>query len=238
VRSPGSSAAVTADVELDRLVLVGDLHLQRARLLGEQARPRVAAADRLLGDDLLLRLREQVRPVAADVAQVVAASLEAIRGEQLLGSLVVERGPLELEEQELGLDRRRLLVDARDERPVRRVVRVDREAQVCVVGRSADQIADDIELVHRVRELGAFEVLDAAGVALRERGGALVGFRQHAVDARLALAFDKGLEVPGDVLKIGHAHHPNVTQGRAEATIIPILRLLAAPSLTSPGGRE
>src|SRR4029079_11566433 len=45
----------------------------------------------LLGEDLLLGLRQQVFAVAADVAQVVGAELPPLPREQLLRALVVHR---------------------------------------------------------------------------------------------------------------------------------------------------
>ena len=48
------------------------------------------------GEDLLLRLGEQFLAIAAHVLQVMAAEVKAIPVEQLLGTLVAERSPLEL----------------------------------------------------------------------------------------------------------------------------------------------
>ena len=107
----GQVQARERDLERDRLGAVLELDLERGDLLLEQPAPGVARGQRLLGEDLLLGLGEQVRAVAARRAQVVAAEVEALGGEQLVGALVVERGPLELEEQELRLDRRRVLLD-------------------------------------------------------------------------------------------------------------------------------
>ena len=111
VRRPGSSAAVTASAVVRRTSRSGDIRrlsaissdsspdLDLRHQLGEQARPGAAAGLALLGEELLLGLGEQVRPVAARGAQVVAREVEARVGEQLLGARVVERRPLELEEQ-------------------------------------------------------------------------------------------------------------------------------------------
>ena len=125
VRSPGWSESVTAsaavrrtsrvggeqprerDVERDRRLLVGQVDLERGDLLAEQPRPRARAGDALLGHDLLLGLAEQVGAVAARGAQVVARRLQPVAREELLGVLVGERGPFEVEEHELRLDRAR-----------------------------------------------------------------------------------------------------------------------------------
>ena len=97
----GGEEARERDLERDGLRRPGQLDLDRRGLLLEQPRPGAVGGERLLGEDPLLRLGEQVRPVAARGAQVVAAEVEAVVREQLLGALVVERGPLELEEQQL-----------------------------------------------------------------------------------------------------------------------------------------
>ena len=62
----------------------GRVDLDRGGELLEQARPGPCAGERLLGKDLLLGLTQQVLAVAARVAQVVAAEVEALAREQLL----------------------------------------------------------------------------------------------------------------------------------------------------------
>ena len=89
--------AAEGDVERRRLL---ELYLDRRRLLVEQARPGGVRGDRLLGEDPLLGLAEQVGAVAARGAQVVAAEVEPVGGQQRVGAGVVERCPLELEEQQ------------------------------------------------------------------------------------------------------------------------------------------
>ncbi len=227
----GDSSRLSATSSLTGSSSPGVLDLDRARLLLEQPRPRLAAADRLLGHDLLLRLGEEIRPVAAHRAQVVAARVEAVGAEQLVGALVVDRGPLEVEEEELRLDRGRLLADPRDERAVRRVDRVDGEAQVRVVARAGDELGDRLELGHRLGEPGAVEPGDVSRVAPGERRRPLVGLGQHAVGPLGALAVDQRVEVPRDVLHIDHAHLRNVTRRCAERTNLRSLR-------TSCGGRD
>ena len=74
----GRHEAAEGDVERHALVGVGELDADRARELGEQARPRVAAGERLLGQELLLGLGEEVRAVAAQRAQVVARRLQPV----------------------------------------------------------------------------------------------------------------------------------------------------------------
>ena len=73
------------------------------------------AGDALLGRDPLLGLRELVRLVAALRAEDGGVLLERGIGEQPLGDVVVEPAPLEVEEEELGLDLRVPLAHLLDE---------------------------------------------------------------------------------------------------------------------------
>ena len=178
-------------VERDRLVLAGQVDLDRRDLLAEQARPGRAARDALLGEDLLLGLGEQVRAVAARRAQEVARGVQAVGGHELVGALVVERRPLELEEQQLRLDRRALLLHALHERADLRVGGVDAEAQHRVVARARGELGDVHQLGHRGGELRRGELGEAAGVGVGEGLRALRGLVEEAVGAGIALAVDE-----------------------------------------------
>ena len=182
----------------------GSVDRDRARQLAEQARPGVAAGDRLLGEELLLGLGEQVRAVAAHRAQVVAHGVEAVGGQQLVGALVVERGPLELEEQQLRLDRGGALLHAREQRAVGGVGGVDREAQRARRSRRARRArrSPRARAIAAARP-GPSSSATRAGVVCGEAGGALVGLVEQAVGALRAVAVDERLEVPGDVLQVG-----------------------------------
>ena len=204
VRRPGCSAAVTASAVVRRTSRSAEdrrasatsrarpaaarrprrqAHADRARLLAEEAAPGVAAGLRLLGEDLLLGLAEQVRAVAAQRAQVVADAVQAVGGQQLLGALVVERGPLEVEEQQPRLDRRAALLDLGQQRAVGGVLRVGGEAQRGVGAGAADELDELGELVRGGGQARPVELGDPAGVRLGERGGAAVGLVEQAVDA-------------------------------------------------------
>src|SRR2546423_8345517 len=58
---------------VERLLVAVKRHTQGGHELAEQSVPGALAGNRLLGQDLLLRLGEQVRPVAAGASQVMAA---------------------------------------------------------------------------------------------------------------------------------------------------------------------
>jgi hypothetical protein len=89
---------------------------------------------------------------------VVARGLQAVVLQQLLDALVVQGRPLELEEQQLGLDLRALLLHARHQRAVGRVGGVDGEAQARIGPGAADEVDDRLQLGHRGREPRAVEV--------------------------------------------------------------------------------
>ncbi len=147
-----------------------------------------------------------MRAVAARRAEEVASGVEAAGSEQLLGAIVLDRGPLELEEHELGLQACAALLHALQQRPVGGVLRVDGEAQRGEVAGAAGEVGDRLQLGDSLGEPWAVELGDAPGVALGEDRGALGGFLEEAVGARLALAADERLEVPCDVGD-GHLAH-------------------------------
>ncbi len=134
--------------------------------------------------------------VAAHVAQVVADEVEPLPPQHLLGAVVLERRPLELEEQQGRADRRLLLLNLLQQRAVGRVGGVGGEAQRGVVAGAADELLDRPELLHGVPQPGGIERVEPARVALGERAGALQRLGQSALHALLALAFDERLEVP------------------------------------------
>jgi hypothetical protein len=178
-------------VERDRLLLAGQVDGDRRGLLAEEPRPGRAAGDRLLGEDLLLGLGEQVRAVAARGAQEVARGVQAVGGEQLVRAIVLERRPLELEEDELRLDLRALLLDALQERAERRVGGVDAEAQHRVVAGPRRELGDLLQLGDGGGEGGGLEVAEAAGVAVGEGLRVLRGLVEETVGAGVVLAVDE-----------------------------------------------
>jgi len=109
-----------------------------------------------------------VLAVASHVSQVMAAEVQPVTPEQLLGALLGERGPLELEEQQRRLDRGLLLLHVLQERPVGRISRVGGEAQGGVIAGASDQLVDLGELAHRLPQAAAVELPQVSGVAVGE----------------------------------------------------------------------
>ena len=176
-------------IEGQRLLRAGQLDPDRGGELVEEPAPGSGAGHRELGGDPLLGGAEQVRAVAALEPQVVAAEVEPLGREQLLGPLVVDRNPLELEEEQLGVDRRRPLGGGLQERADRRVGGVGGKPQVGVVERPADEIADRGELPHRGAQAGSVELADLALVGCGELRGSQIG----AVEERLDRCLGAGL---------------------------------------------
>ena len=169
-------------LERGRLVAAGERHLERGGLLGEEALERRAASDVRLGEHALLGLRELVRAVAAQRAQVVGGECELRGLEQLVGTLVRHEVPLEVEEEQLRLDRRAELARLLEQRAARGVGRVERVAQHRVRTRAPAEVVDLGQLVHRLGQLGHVQLGDTAAVALGERLGALARLGQHRLD--------------------------------------------------------
>jgi hypothetical protein len=135
----------------------------------------------------------------------VASEVEPVGGQQLLCALVVERRPLELEEQQAGLELRAALLHLLQQGAARRVGRVRREVQRRVRPRAADEVVDVGELLHRAHEPGPVELGDLPRVRLGERVGAPLGVFEQGVHPRGAVvgALDQRLEVPLDLQEFG-----------------------------------
>jgi len=183
-------------LEADGLAV--DVDLDRRRQLAEQARPGAAPGRRLVGDDPLLRLAQQVGPVATERPQVMATEVEPRVVEQRLDVVVVELGPLEVEEEQLVGDRGGALLGARQQGTPRRVLRVGRELEPRVRTRLADELGDRGELLHQRHEIRGVEVADPAPIRPDLVGDGL-RFVEQRVDALVAAPVHEGLDVPRDV---------------------------------------
>ena len=179
---PGGRAALLADgahqpaqrhVEGHGVSLGGvrEAHPDRGRELLEQARPGTRAGEVLLRQHLLLGLAQEVVAVAAGAAQVMAAEVQALAGQQLLGALVAELRPLQLEEQQRGLDRRLLLLGVGQQRSPLRVGGVGGEGERGEVAPAGRQLLDLRQLAHRLRERRRCRALPAAPSSSRRRLG-------------------------------------------------------------------
>ena len=135
-------------------------------------------------------------PVAPDAAQVVAAEVETVVREQLVGPLVIERRPLELEEQQHRLDRRRALLHELQLGAAGGIGRVGGKAQRGIGAGLADQLVNLGQLVHGRGETGGIELGDLAGVRAGEVLGAARGLVELALDACVAVAVEKRAQVP------------------------------------------
>ena len=228
MRRPGSSAAVTASAVVRRTSRSGDTSLlsatssatpssasgssTRIALVSSENR-RVQASLPVSAFSVMSfssgserrwgRWRRSVRRWWRVVSRPSAVSSSSARSSST-------RRPFELEEQQLGLHRRALLLDARQQRAVGGIGGVDGEAQHRVVAGAAEAIDDRLELGHGGGELGRVELADAPGVGLGEARGALVGLGQQPVGALSAVAVDQWIEVPGDLLHVHEGHSTSV----------------------------
>ena len=118
---------------------------------------------------------------------------------------MVERSPLQLEEQQRRLDRGLLLLHSLQQRAVGRVGGVGGEAQRRVVAGATDEFVNRGELAHRLAQAIPIKVAKLSSVALGERLGARERVRHPRLDAVLALAVDERLEVPCGRVELGVA---------------------------------
>ncbi len=136
---------------------------------------------------------------------MVTGEVEVLVGEELVGARVVERGPLELEEQQLGLDLRRALLHQLQQGAALGVGGRGREVEHRVGARAADQLVERGELAHRGGEARPVERGDLAGVLRGEGVGAALGVGEQRLHAGRALpcAVEQWIQVPGDPVEIG-----------------------------------
>ena len=150
-----------------------------------------------------------MRPVAARGAQVVASEVEAVGGQQLVGALVVEPRPFELEEQQRRLDLRPALLDLLEQRAARRVGGVAGEVEHRVRAGAPELLLDRLQLAHRGDEPGPVELGDLAGVGRGERVGASLRLGDHRLYGGFGVvsaAVQQRVEVPGDILEVKRGH--------------------------------
>ena len=109
--------------------------------------------------------------VAAHPSQVMSAELQPVGSQQPLHRLLVERGPLQLEEQQRGLDLGLALLHPLQQCTVGRVRCVGGEAQRSVGAGSADQVVHLRELLHGCAHTLAVELRELSSMALGEALG-------------------------------------------------------------------
>jgi hypothetical protein len=190
---------------VERKLLAVDVDLERRHELLEQAPPGGLAGQRLLGEDLLLGLGEQVGAVAPGRAQVVAREVEPLGRQQLLRAGVVECRPLELEEQELGLELGGPLLHLLQERSAGGVGGVGGELQGGVGAGASELVLDRGELLHGADQARPVELGDLAGMGAREGVRAAGGLVEQPVDPGGPVTVDQLGEVPADALELGIA---------------------------------
>ena len=89
---------------------------------------------------------------------MVAAELELVGFQERLRLIVGNLVPLELEEDERGLDLGAALLNLLEERPALRIGGVDREPERRIRTRPADLVEDLLELSHRFCQAGGIQL--------------------------------------------------------------------------------
>jgi hypothetical protein len=191
-----------AQSDVERHLILGHRHPHGGHQLAEQPRPRRLRGDRLLGEDRLLRLGQKVGAVAAGAAQVVRAEAQLLAGEQLLGAGVVQRRPLQLKEQQLGLDLGRALLDELEQRAARRIGGVGGELQRGVGAGLADELVDRRQLMHGRGQAGGVQLGEPALVGGGERLRPAQGLGELPLNAVLLVAVDERSQIPAGVAKL------------------------------------
>ena len=124
-------------------------------------------------------------------------------GEERVGRAVLDRRPLEPEEEELRLEGRALLPQFRNECAAGGLGHVGREKHVRVVESARCDRLDPLALVNRLGELGGGEGCDLAVVAVAEGRRCGFGLGEVGFDLGIINGGVEAGEVPGNVFGTG-----------------------------------
>ena len=133
----------------------------------------------------------------------MAPAVERRIGEQLVRRPVVDRGPLEAEEEKLRLEAGTLLTQLRDEGATGGVGHVGGEVHVRVVEGARRDRLDPLALVDRLGEVARREGRDLAVVAVAERRCSCLGLGEIGLDARVVAGGVEIREVPRNLFGAG-----------------------------------
>jgi hypothetical protein len=163
---------------------------------------------------LLLGLGQDVRLLGARAAQPVDVRRQRRVGEQLLGAAVVDRDPLELDEDEQVLDLRSAVARERDEVVRLRVGRVGVLARHAVEADDRVLLLEPVELVEQLAQRVGAEPGDVAAVPLRDAPGPLD--QAAPAPARLVRVAAQLARVPADSLGVcdGLRHRARIDDRR------------------------
>ena len=157
--------------------------------------------ERLLVEDPLLGLAEQVRSVAACDAQMVAGEVKSVTGEQLLRPHVVERGPFEFEKHQQRPEFRGPFLHSLEQRAALGVRGVGREAKAGVGAGASHQIVDHGELLHGIPEARCIDFRQSAAVALSKALAPRDRVVQQHFDLLRPAAVEEITQIPMNLLE-------------------------------------
>jgi hypothetical protein len=205
VRTPGL---------VEREVLAVEVDAEVREELVEEAAPRARAGQVLLRRDPLLGLRELVRLVPPLRPEHVRVLGERRVDQQSLGDPVVEPAPLEIEEEELGLDLRVPLAHLLHEGAAGLVGAVGREPEASERLDAGRDGLEPLQLDDGLVQLGRGELAEPAAVTLAEGGRGGGGLVELVVDPRVVRPLEEVVKVPLDVLRTGDSRgHGETLQG-------------------------
>ena len=173
--------------------------------------------------------------IAAHGDEVVAAEPQTGVGDQVLHPVLGQRGPLQVEEDELGLDPGAALLHPLHERAGGSVGGVLREAQAGVGLGLAQHFAQLSKRGHELDQGGGVE-LGHLGAVHGEGGRPAIGFVEQSVHARVSLAPDQMAQVPGGRGYVfGDGHGPMLPHA-AERRQTAVRGWRASLTSSRPGG--
>ncbi len=143
--------------------------------LVEVAGPRLLARNALLGENLLFRFAEHVLLLQVLRLQVVAIVRQGLVVHNLFGPVVVDGGPLDLDENKLLLNAVVGLAHRLQERPALPVVRVGGPVQMGVRIRTAQAVLNGRQFVEGLGKIRRRKIGNPILVRVRKRLGGLIG---------------------------------------------------------------
>ncbi len=144
--------------------------------------------------------------VAAFASQVVFGEFEARRGQEFLGALVVEGGPFEVEEEQLGLDLGGAFRSHLEQGSIGRVRRISGETQVGVVEGTAGTVGNVGEAGHGDDQVPAGDLGDLAFIVGGDTSSEATSDSSRAATAAASgsesvSVLEEVVEVPGDFFR-------------------------------------
>ena len=141
------------------------IEAEGARQLGEEARPGAAASHLLFDDDLLFGFAEVVGAVAPLRLQVIVIISQDRISQDPLGRVIVQRVPLQVEEDEFLAQARFQLFNPRDRRLISRVAGIGGKVEKGETSQAPAHIVDRLQRLIGIAEVGRAHLRDLSAPA-------------------------------------------------------------------------